>query len=121
MNLHGMPDNPPIIKKSIGLFPVMALSLIISIFLLSNTYAKTEYKIKDLIFDNSAFLMVDGVKLHYRIWQTSSDIRLGNILLIHGLGGSTFSWRLAASELADSGYMQSHPKIFIRYLTDFLR
>ncbi|SHE95841.1 alpha/beta fold hydrolase [Alkalibacter saccharofermentans] len=53
-------------------------------------------------FYNSLFVDVSDTKLHYRVWR-SEDIR-GNILLVHGLGGSTFSWEKAADILNDKGY-----------------
>lgn len=53
-------------------------------------------------FDNSEFAMVDGVSLHYRMWK--SEEAKGNILLIHGLGGSTFSFRNNVTALSEAGY-----------------
>jgi 2-hydroxy-6-oxonona-2,4-dienedioate hydrolase len=53
-------------------------------------------------FENSEFVIVDGVSLHYRMWK--NDDALGNILLIHGLGGSTFSFRNNAEALSSAGY-----------------
>lgn len=63
MKLNGknLPNKCPVIKNPNNLFLIMLLSWIINIFLLSNAYSKTEYKIEDLTFDNSAFLTVDGV------------------------------------------------------------
>lgn len=53
-------------------------------------------------FDNSEFVTVDGVSLHYRMWK--SEEAKGNILLIHGLGGSTFSFRNNVTALSEAGY-----------------
>jgi 2-hydroxy-6-oxonona-2,4-dienedioate hydrolase len=53
-------------------------------------------------FDNSEFVIVDGVSLHYRVWP--SEETKGNILLIHGLGGSTFSFRNNVNALSEAGY-----------------
>lgn len=55
-------------------------------------------------FDNSNFFTTyDDVMLHYRTWQPI-DEPIGKILLIHGLGGSTFSYRKNAPALAAAGY-----------------
>lgn len=58
--------------------------------------------IPDKPFDNSEFVTADNVSLHYRTWL--SDGTKGNILLIHGLGGSTFSFRNNAEALSEAGY-----------------
>jgi len=63
-----------------------------------------KYEVTDLLFDNSHFLKVDGVELHYRIWLPSKSTNHGNILLVHGLGGSTYSWRYVVSALIEKGY-----------------
>lgn len=54
-------------------------------------------------YENSAFYTTsDHVSLHYRVW--SNEDNLGKILLIHGLGSSTFSYRYNAQAYADAGY-----------------
>lgn len=54
-------------------------------------------------FEESVFTLIDGVNLHYRIWipETVS----GKVLLIHGLGGSTFSWRHNIQPLVEAGFL----------------
>ncbi len=69
-----------------------------------NTFAKT-YTIEELRFENSYFIEVDNVEMHYRIWQSADKVPIGNVLLIHGLGGSTYSWRNVAREMIDLGYL----------------
>lgn len=55
-------------------------------------------------FTNSHFFRTtDLVDLHYRVWPAKGEYQ-GNILLIHGLGGSTFTWRFTAETLAANGY-----------------
>lgn len=54
-------------------------------------------------FDNSIFKMVNGLQLHYRIWGGETPVK-GNVLLVHGFSGSTFSWRYTAPALAAEGY-----------------
>lgn len=56
----------------------------------------------DLAHDNSEFMVVDGVELHFRRWDLESSA--GNVLLVHGLGGSTFSWRYTAQDLSENGF-----------------
>lgn len=55
-------------------------------------------------FANSHFFKTsDQVDLHYRVWPAQGELK-GQILLIHGLGGSTFTWRFTAETLAVNGY-----------------
>jgi len=83
----------------------MILLLILCSSILSiNTFAKT-YTVEELRFENSHFIKVDDVEMHYRIWKPEDKVPIGNILLIHGLGGSTFSWRKVAKEIANLGYL----------------
>lgn len=54
-------------------------------------------------FPESSELLLDGVRLHYRVWHPDGPPQ-GSVLLVHGLGGSTFSWRYTAPHLAAQGY-----------------
>ena len=56
------------------------------------------------VFSNSNFTRVDGLKLHYRIWEPGVETAEGHVLMVHGFSGSTFSWQQAASSLASVGY-----------------
>lgn len=56
------------------------------------------------VFSNSNFVKVDGLNIHYRIWQPKTNYTEGNVLMVHGFGGSTFSWELASDSLAQLGY-----------------
>jgi pimeloyl-ACP methyl ester carboxylesterase len=56
-------------------------------------------------FDNGRFVQVDTVRLHVREWSASpSSSDVCPVLLIHGFGGSTFSFRELAPKLAASGH-----------------
>jgi pimeloyl-ACP methyl ester carboxylesterase len=55
-------------------------------------------------FANSQFITVDGVELHCRIWEQQTAACKGKVLLIHGLGGSTYSWVQTADALIQDGY-----------------
>lgn len=53
-------------------------------------------------FYNSRFLEVENVTLHYRIWDSFKN--RGKVFLVHGLGGSTYSWEETAMRLQREGY-----------------
>jgi 2-hydroxy-6-oxonona-2,4-dienedioate hydrolase len=55
-------------------------------------------------FPNSHFAVVDGVRLHYRIWPGSGNLQQETVLLLHGFSGSTFSWETTAPALQAQGY-----------------
>ena len=54
-------------------------------------------------YENSHITTVDGIKIHYRQWKPEGDIK-GNIFLVHGFGGSIFSWENASDSLCKNGY-----------------
>jgi pimeloyl-ACP methyl ester carboxylesterase len=54
-------------------------------------------------FENGAFWKREDLFLHYRIWYP--PIPQGKVLFIHGLGGSTFSWRHAPDFFLQAGYL----------------
>jgi len=56
-------------------------------------------------YPNSAYLTIDEVSLHYRVFQPARQSVLGKILLVHGLGGSTYSYEKTAPALAEAGYL----------------
>lgn len=55
-------------------------------------------------FSNSFFAEVAGLQLHYRIWEPVVGQVQGQCLLVHGFGGSTFSWEGVADSLKQVGY-----------------
>ncbi len=55
-------------------------------------------------FENSRSSLVEGIKIHYRIWPVPAEERRGSVLLIHGFSGSTFSWRSNAPVLQQQGF-----------------
>lgn len=92
-----------IIFKYILIFmSVLILMLLISPYLLS--VGGREIPDNFQPFPESRFSEVDGIKLHYRLFETEANLRKGNILLVHGFSGSTFSWRKNAEILADHGF-----------------
>ena len=55
-------------------------------------------------FANSRFESLDGVRVHVRHWPAEGGARGCPVLLVHGLGGSTFSFRALAPALAAAGH-----------------
>lgn len=54
-------------------------------------------------YAESRFSLVQDTELHYRLWDHGDESR-GNVLLVHGFGGSTFSWRFTAPALQEAGF-----------------
>lgn len=55
-------------------------------------------------FPNSCFTTVNNLELHYRLWEPAAETTKGNVLLVHGFSGSTFSWEKVADSLSHLGY-----------------
>lgn len=61
--------------------------------------------IPDQPYVNSAFFTtIDGTSLHAQIYKPEGDL-IGKILMIHGLGASSFSYRNNAPYFANKGYL----------------
>lgn len=56
-------------------------------------------------FENSNFRLVEGVRIHYRIYEPANVTTIGKLLMVHGLGGSTYSFEKNAQAIADEGYL----------------
>ncbi|MEL6307720.1 MAG: alpha/beta hydrolase [Chloroflexota bacterium] len=56
---------------------------------------------QDLADDNGAFTMVNGAEIYY---VTEGDPSNPAVMMIHGFGGSTFTWRDNIGAIADAGY-----------------
>lgn len=56
-------------------------------------------------FDNSAFEQIGGVRFHHRLYPPQGSQAKGKLLLVHGLGGSTFSFQDLAPLIAAQGYL----------------
>jgi len=83
---------------------VLCIGFVVSIvpYLIPVTTAKS---ITTPPFPESAFLETQGVSLHYRVWQPAEGAYQGKVLLVHGLGGSTFCWRENINALVAAGYL----------------
>lgn len=55
-------------------------------------------------FGNSRFDTLEGVQVHVRHWPAAGEAKGCPVLLVHGLGGSTFSFRELAPALAAAGH-----------------
>ncbi len=51
-----------------------------------------DYSEPTLLFPNSKIDKIQDVLVHYRVFEPTIP-KKGNILMIHGFSGSTFSWR----------------------------
>ena len=57
-----------------------------------------------LPYDNSAAFTIDDTTIHYRTYSPQNSKIQGKVLMIHGLGGSTYSYEKSAPSLAAQGY-----------------
>jgi len=76
------------------------LLLLSSCFFLSDSWSQVPEK----PYENSHFLMVDSVFIHFRTWNDDLAAPRGNVLLIHGFCGSTFCWRNNYDTLVKARY-----------------
>jgi pimeloyl-ACP methyl ester carboxylesterase len=67
------------------------------------TMSERELLVSQAPYDNSSFVVVDGIVVHYRTWLPAGGSGRP-VLLVHGLGASTFSYREISSWLAQQGY-----------------
>lgn len=58
---------------------------------------------QELAFPNSVFIEIRDIEMHYREWESINE-REKNILLVHGFGASTFSWRYTAPTFQEEGF-----------------
>lgn len=86
--------------------PCAVLALLFLVFVVPYLMApsdnRTETPAEDLIGEHGRFVDVDGVSIY--VEDRNPDSPQGPIVFVHGLGGSTFSWRHNAPFLADQGY-----------------
>ncbi len=84
----------------------LALAVIFILFSTVPYLFPTEIQTIDrhqLVFPNSEFIEVSDLEIHYRKWKAINGKEI-NILLVHGLGASTFSWRYTAPVLQEEGF-----------------
>lgn len=56
-------------------------------------------------YDNSRYYEADDIVVHYRMFIPETESIKGKILLVHGMGGSTYSFEKTVLELTDAGYL----------------
>ena len=87
-------------KLLLGIF---VLSLLIQALFLFIPLTTASQERPDTPFTNSRWDSIGNVELHYRTWiPEGSDSP--PIVYIHGLGGSTFSWRYNIKNYVDQGF-----------------
>ncbi len=67
--------------------------------------------IPDRPFPDSRFAEIDGVRLHWRDRSAGTGPRGVLVVLIHGFGGSGFSWRSTLAALEAAGYPAIAPDL----------
>ncbi len=95
-------------RKSIGkkiLFAVLFILAFLSLLPYVIPFGTPEQQVtaEEIAYENSNFFLINGITIHYRLWEPEQQPR-GNVLMVHGLGGSTFSWRHNVLPLVDEGY-----------------
>lgn len=55
-------------------------------------------------FSNSAFERLEDTTLHYRLYPHEGEKQEGKLLMVHGFGGSTYSFEKIAPHFAKKGY-----------------
>lgn len=82
---------------------LLLLFIILSIIPYFLPLRELESSATELAYDNSSFVTINELVFHYRYWPGGDDSN-SNVLLVHGFGASTFSWRYTAPFLAARGY-----------------
>ncbi len=92
--------------KCFKFFSCLFISLALIVFLLSvKTSISSQYSSATIPFDNSQFINVEGVNLHYRAWVLDEDPdKKPWIMMIHGFAGSTYMWQKSIKSLNDAGF-----------------
>lgn len=86
------------ILKALGLFIV---ALLIIVYVIPRDF---DHEAPENPYENSVFFTTSqGIKLHGQFFNAVGESK-GKILLIHGLGASTFSYRNNAPFLSENGY-----------------
>jgi len=99
-------DNPKKIGKTVRYIIIIILAVFIFLNILPYLLPVSDGEacMTNLPFGESEIKEVDNVAIHYRLWIPNEDIK-GKILMIHGLGGSTFSWLQSVEPLLEEGYV----------------
>ncbi|MDP3387536.1 MAG: alpha/beta hydrolase [Eubacteriales bacterium] len=91
------------LKRTIGI--VLIIFLIVSVVPYALPISNpAEYSVKNP-FNESNYEIVNNTTIHYRQWLPQSSELKGKIMMIHGMGGSSYSWLLTVQPLLEQGYM----------------
>ncbi len=90
------------IFKWLGLF-LLVLFILFSVVPYLVRVETAEVSREELVFTNSDFIFINDLELHYRKWPGDKDLGK-NVLLVHGMGASTFTWRYTAPVLQEKGF-----------------
>lgn len=91
------------LKRTLGVLIIIFLIVSVVPYALP-TSNPTEYSVRNP-FNESNYEIVNDTTIHYRQWLPQSSELKGKILMIHGMGGSSYSWLLTVKPLVEQGYM----------------
>jgi len=91
------------LKRTLGILFIIFLVVSVVPYALP-TSNPAEYSVKNP-FNESNYEIVDNTLIHYRQWPPQSSELKGKIMMIHGMGGSSYSWLLTVQPLLEQGYM----------------
>src|SRR5512139_1045028 len=85
-------------------YAVLSLAFVVCVlpYLIPLGEPQAEISPDDLVSEYGRFLDIDGVRIY--VEEHNPESAQPTIVFIHGLGGSTFSWRLNAPFFASQGY-----------------
>ncbi|GIV44254.1 MAG: hypothetical protein KatS3mg035_1377 [Bacteroidia bacterium] len=86
-----------------GLILLGGISLILALVYFIPLKPTLDYSEPSLLFPNSTIDKIGDVYVHYRIFEPTSPFK-GNVFMIHGFAGSTFSWRKNVAVLTENGF-----------------
>lgn len=97
-----MTKNEKTVKKI--LLILLLIFLMISIAPYFFKLSRSQYEYAAPPFDESRFAELDGIRVHYRLWTPQGDMT-GRVMMIHGLGGSAYSWERCVDSLLKEGLL----------------
>lgn len=89
----------------LGALGLAAALLLLPYFIPLSQASQTLQGLKQMPFSNSEVIDIACNSFHYRMYPALADSVKGKVLLVHGLGGSTFSYEESAPQLARDGWL----------------
>ncbi len=90
------------LRKGIKIALICILIILVMPYFIPRDF---DQRIPEKPYTNSAFFTTqDGVQLHAQIYEPEAEM-IGKIVMIHGLGASSFSYRNNAPYFAERGYL----------------